>query len=106
MRQAGVLAAAGIFALQKMRLRLDDDHQNARTLAGGLVELGYDVDLVAVQTNIVRFSVPGSAPEFVSRLKEKGVLANFTGPSSVRMVTHYEISAQAIQDVLRIIKAV
>lgn len=106
MRQAGVLAAAGIIALQEMRLRLGEDHQNARKLAEGLLEIGYGVDLDTVQTNILRFTVPGSAPEFVSQLKDKGILANSTGPNSVRMVTHYQINAQIIHDVLRIIKAV
>jgi threonine aldolase len=102
MRQAGVLAAAGLIKIKKMRLRLTDDHRNARRLAEGLAKLGAGVGLATVQSNIIRFTVPGSAQEFVKRLAEQGVLANSTGPDSIRFVTHYEVTGQDIDKVLKI----
>ena len=102
MRQAGVLAAAGLVSLEKMRLRLAQDHKNARKLARGLVQLGAMLDLDSVQTNIIRFSISGSAPEFVKKLAKQGVLANSTGPHSIRFVTHYQVLEQDIDKVLGI----
>lgn len=101
MRQVGVLAATGLIALDKMRLRLEEDHQNARKLAEGLAAIGARLDLDTVQTNIIRFSVPGSAQEFVKGLNSRGILANPTGPNSIRFVTHYEITAQDVDTVLK-----
>ncbi|MTI96101.1 MAG: low-specificity L-threonine aldolase [Firmicutes bacterium] len=100
MRQAGVLAAAGLIAFDEMRLRLDEDQQTAAQLARGLAELGAEIDMDTVQTNIVRFNISGSAETFVAALKERGVLANATGERSVRMVTHYQISSDQIDTVL------
>lgn len=102
MRQAGVLAAPGLIALDIMRLRLQEDHVNARKLAEGLAALGAVVNLATVQTNIVRFSVPGSARDFVDELAEQGILANATGPSNVRFVTHYEVTSSDIDRVLAV----
>lgn len=99
MRQAGVLAAAGLIALQHMPARLAEDHEHARRLALGLAELpGVQVDLETVQTNIVIFHLSGSVsgPALVSGLREHGVLANATGPKSVRFVTHKDITAADI----------
>lgn len=100
MRQAGVLAAAGLVGLKEMRLRLAEDHYCARQLALGLVGLGAGVDLDSVQTNIVRFNVPVDAASFIAALQEEGVLANATGADSVRMVTHYEIAEDDIRQAL------
>lgn len=100
MRQAGVLAAPGLIALDSMRLRLAEDHKNARKLAEGLVRLGARVDMDTVQTNIIRFQVPMAAEDFVDRLAERGVLANTTGPDSIRFVTHYEVSEEDVYKVL------
>ncbi|NLO87031.1 MAG: low-specificity L-threonine aldolase [Firmicutes bacterium] len=101
MRQAGVLAAAGLVALDKMRLRLAEDHANARRLAEGLAVLGAELDLDTVQTNIIRFNVPGSAAGFVRDLRVRGILANAQGAHSVRFVTHYQVSAQDVDTVLK-----
>lgn len=101
MRQVGVLAAAGLVALE-MRHRLGDDHKTARRLAEGLAELGAGVDLDSVQTNIVRFSIQGSASNFVQKLADHGILANSTGPDTVRFVTHYEVGEADIDKVLEI----
>ena len=102
MRQAGVLAAAGIVALESMVDRLPEDHSHARVLAEGLAEMdGLTVDLDRVQTNIV-IAEPEriGAPEFVERLRVRGVLAGTMGPRTVRFVTHHGISAAGVQTAL------
>jgi threonine aldolase len=102
MRQAGVLAAAGLVALEEMSERLAADHANARRLAEGLARLpGIRLDPVTVETNIVIFGLDGlSAEEFLGAIRRAGVLAGGTGPASVRMVTHYGIDAPAIDAAL------
>ncbi|HPZ21922.1 MAG TPA: low-specificity L-threonine aldolase [Bacillota bacterium] len=102
MRQAGVLAAPGLIALETMRLRLAEDHRRARQLAQGLADLGAGVVMGTVQTNIIRFQVPMAAEEFVARLAERGVLANPTGPDSIRFVTHYQVSDEDVEAVLSV----
>ena len=100
-REAGVLAAAGLWALDHMVDRLADDHANARTLAEGLAELpGVRIDLSRVQTNIVRFELTGmSAAEFVAGCRERGVLGGGSG-RAVRFVTHFGIEASDVQHAL------
>lgn len=105
MRQAGVIAAAGIVALNTMVDRLAEDHENARILAEGLAELpGIALDPTKVRTNIVIFEVtaPLGAAGLVARLKERGVLALVNTPTRIRMVTHYGITRS---DVVRAIRA-
>ncbi len=95
MRQAGVLAAAGLIALEQMPARLHEDHANARLLAEALAEMeGVAIDLDTVETNIVIFRMTGalSAAELVARLKEQGILASTVGPDSIRLVTHHDVS--------------
>jgi threonine aldolase len=95
MRQAGVLAAAGLMALEEGPKRLNEDHANARLLAEALAHLeGVAIDLEAVETNIVIFRVTGplSAAELAGRLKARGVLAGTFGADSVRLVTHRDVS--------------
>jgi threonine aldolase len=95
MRQAGVIAAAGLIALSEMTKRLAEDHANARLLAESVAnEAGAEIDLDAVETNIVIFSLrgEGEASAFCAALKRKGVLASAIGPHSVRFVTHYDVS--------------
>ena len=95
MRQAGVLAAAGLIALEQMPARLHEDHANARLLAEALSQMeGVAIDLDAVETNIVIFRVAGglSAAELVSRLKKRGILASTVGPDAIRLVTHHDVS--------------
>ena len=95
MRQAGVLAAAGLIAIEQMPDRLAEDHANARFLAEGLSRLpGVAVDLALVQTNIVIFSVAGTglpAAEFSRQLKERKILINPVSPTDLRLVTHYDV---------------
>ncbi len=94
MRQAGIIAAAGIVALKTMVGRLADDHANAKALGEALAAAGYVIDLGTVQTNIVIFATDGlqtDAPAFVARLAAHGVKANAFGERRVRMVTHFGI---------------
>lgn len=95
MRQAGILAAAGLIALEKMPARLHEDHANARLLAEALSNIeGVTIDVDTVETNIVIFRLTGalSATDLVARLKTRGILAGTVGPGSVRLVTHNDVS--------------
>lgn len=95
MRQVGVLAAAGLIALEQGPKRLHEDHANARLLAEALSHMdGVSINLKSVETNIIIFRLNGalSAPELVDRLKERGVLANAFGKDAVRLVTHLDVS--------------
>lgn len=97
MRQAGVLAAAGLIALEQMPQRLVDDHANAQLLAQALAETGeVDVDPGSIETNIVIFTLKqqADAGAFVQALKLEGVLASAVGPHAVRLVTHYDVNRQ------------
>jgi threonine aldolase len=100
MRQAGIIAAAGIVALETMVNRLAEDHQNARALAQGLALIaGLTVPSVARRTNMVVFEVDGDAAlarRFATGLKERGVLISPRGGSEFRAVTHYGIGADDI----------
>lgn len=95
MRQAGILAAAGSYALAHNVERLADDHENARQLALQLAQSpGIGLDPARVETNIIVFDV-ADAPAFVAALRERGVLLNAFGPRSVRAVTHLDVDAAA-----------
>ena len=104
MRQAGVLAAAGIVALDEMVDRLADDHANARKLAGGIAEMpGISVDPSQIHTNIVYFGVDRkdmTVEELVKRLDENGARMLPVGPGRIRAVTHYHITSDDIDTVL------
>lgn len=102
MRQAGVVASAGLVAVETMMGRLGEDHARARRLAEGLAGLpGVNVDLGAVQTNMVYLSVT-DADDFAERLEAEGVRVGALGPQTVRLVTHYEITDD---DVTRTLEA-
>jgi threonine aldolase len=107
MRQVGILAAAGIVALEEMVDRLAEDHANARALATGLASIpGVKIDVDAVQTNIVFFEFAGAAPaELQARLRERGVLCSLL-PPRLRMLTHYGIERSDIDDALDRIREV
>ncbi len=104
MRQAGVLAAAGLVALDTMIERLADDHANARTLARGLAEVkGLKIDPESIQSNIVIFDVDqelGPAAKLIAALDGQGVKVSSPGPQSIRMVTHREISGADVEEAL------
>lgn len=101
MRQAGVLAAAGLVALEKTPPLLRRDHQNAKALAEGLAGVpGISIDPGQVETNILVFDVSGTgldATEISAQLKERGVLANAVSPQAMRMVTHYDVDEAGIE---------
>jgi threonine aldolase len=93
MRQAGVLAAAGLIALEEMTKRLAEDHANARLLAEAIALCaGASIDLAGVETNIVMFSVKSDAASIVERLKAEGILSSAIGPKEIRLVTHFDVS--------------
>ncbi len=104
MRQAGVIAAPGIIALEKMIDRLEDDHRNARLLAEGLIKMeGIKVDMKTVQTNMVIFDIDSlgvRADIFVKKMKGHGVLAGNISKTRIRMVTHRGIEKEDIEKAL------
>lgn len=110
-RQAGVLAAAGLVALEEMPARLPEDHANARRLAEGLAPVpGIAIEPARVVTNILIFDIAGTglqADRFAAALRTRGVLASMAGGTRIRMVTHFGITpadcdaaVEAVQDIL------
>jgi threonine aldolase len=111
MRQAGIIAAAGIVALEQMVERLKEDHANARRLAEGIAQIqGLSIDAAAVQTNILYFDLVSDrmdVDKFVTRLDKKGVrLLHTGGPRRCRIVTHYGIDAKDVDVTLAALREV
>jgi threonine aldolase len=109
MRQAGILAAAGIYALEHMIERLADDHANARCLAQGLRHIpGIEVDPEPPQTNIVFWKLaPGSnLKSFICALEYQGVLVSELGKGRIRAVTHYGITREDCEFAVKAIRRV
>jgi len=104
MRQAGIIAAAGITALQEMIERLAEDHANAKRLAEGIARIpGLAVELERVQTNIVFFDLVQGAvndEELVAKLGSRGVRVLRSAPRRIRAVTHYGVSSEDIDSAL------
>jgi threonine aldolase len=104
MRQCGILAAAGIVALEQMVDRLADDHANARRLAEGIADMvGVDIDPETVQTDIVIFQVTSdrlSAAQLVQALLDRGIQMSAIGSTQIRAVTHYGIEGADIEATL------
>ncbi|QXD14636.1 aminotransferase class I/II-fold pyridoxal phosphate-dependent enzyme [Rhodocaloribacter litoris] len=102
MRQAGILAAAALYALEHHRPHLAEDHAKARRLAEGLAELpGFRLDPDRVQTNIVLFDVDhGDALRTVEELKADGILMVPFGPATVRATTHRDVSMEDIEQAI------
>jgi threonine aldolase len=98
MRQVGILAAAGLYALDHHLDRLSEDHEHARLIATRLVRSGRVVlDLATVQTNIIVFHLADEAPGadvVIARARERGVLVVAFGPRTVRAVTHFDVSRE------------
>lgn len=110
MRQAGVLAAAGLIALEEMPKRLHDDHAHAQVMAVGLASIpGVRVER-APETNILFFDVSGTGltgPAFSAALKERGVLINAAaGPARLRLLTHFDVDEAACRKAIEAIRAV
>ncbi len=100
LRQAGILAAAGLYALENHVERLAEDHINATTLAAGLAAIdGLNVDIAPVETNMVFLTLSGDRREgLVRHLRQKGILVGGYGP--LRMVTHHDIDPEDIRVVI------
>jgi threonine aldolase len=110
MRQAGIIAAAGLYALDQHVERLADDHANARRLAEGLAEMpGVLLDPAQVETNIIFFDLAPSAPpasQVAQRLEDRGVRIGAMGPRRMRAVTHLGVDADGVEVALKAVAAV
>ena len=107
MRQAGVLAAAGLVAINQMIDRLSEDHENARKLAHGLADIpGFNVDMETVQTNLVFADLDGekSADEIGTVLEEDGIRTSVFGADRIRFALHYQISSGDIDRVINSVR--
>ena len=105
MRQIGILAAAAMHALTHHRVRLADDHANAKLL-GELVSKAKGVSVVPVETNIVNIDVPISAEKISESAKAAGVLLSATGPTRLRAVTHLDVAKNDIERAAEILRGV
>lgn len=108
MRQAGIIAAAGLYALQNNVERLKEDHNNAKLLASELMNLLWVKSIMPVDTNIVIFSLTkeDGAPEFVEKLKSKGILCFPFGSDKIRMVTHLDLMDDHYQYLFEKLKSI
>jgi threonine aldolase len=110
MRQVGVIAAAGLVALEKSPARLHEDHENAKRLAEGIAQMpGLEIDPKSVHSNIVIFDCAASgmtAVELCDALHERGVWAQDTSLHSIRVVTHWNVGRAGVEKALAELKAV
>lgn len=108
MRQAGFLAAAGIYALDNNVSRLREDHKHAKALAAVLYELPHVINVVPADTNIVIFELDKkhNANHFVEKLLDHGIRCNTFGPQMVRFVTHLDVSSTMIDQTIEILKKI
>lgn len=111
MRQAGVLAAAGIISLEKMTKRLGEDHVRARRLSEGLKQVrGLVLDAGTASTNMVYFNLKDevklSVEQIVVEMKKRGVLVDWAGPRRFRLVTHYWVDDSGVEKALDAFKAI
>ena len=108
MRQAGIIAAGAVYALNHHVSRLAEDHANAKILAEGLGEIE-GIEVEPVETNIVFFhlhNLPVTAQEFNERLMKRGVLVSGTGTKTLRALTHLDVSQAQVEEALVIIREV
>jgi threonine aldolase len=109
MRQAGIIAAGGLYAVKNNIPRLTEDHANARFLAGALSEFKtFDVDMSRVETNIIVMNLTGdhTADAVLAKLKEVDVWAVPFGPKKIRMVTHLDVTRAECEEALERMKRV
>jgi threonine aldolase len=110
MRQAGILAAAGLYALDHHLERLAEDHANARRIGERLVQCPHiDLDIATVQTNILVFRLRPDAPDaasVVNQARERGLLIFAFGPRTIRAVTHLDVSAEQCARAAEILAAI
>jgi threonine aldolase len=106
MRQAGIVAAAALYALDHNVERIADDHRRARRLAEGLADAGVKVDLEQVETNFVQIDVGPERADAIERMKQHGVLVSTTvHPTVVRAVTHLDVTDADIETAIVAISA-
>jgi threonine aldolase len=106
MRQAGILAAACLYALDHHVARLGEDHENARVLARRLSEIpGVRIELDRVETNMVYAEVPVEAPPLVARLRSAGLLVNSVGPHALRLVCHLDVDRAGCERAAEVLRA-
>lgn len=108
MRQVGIIAAAGLFALRNQKQDLDNDHRNARRLADGLAAIeSFSLDPCSVETNIVMFDVLGKhdALSALELMKTNGVLMVPFGPATIRATTHRDVDKASIEEALQILSS-
>jgi len=107
MRQAGILAAAALYALENNVERLTEDHDHAQRLARAIADMdGLTINVSAVETNILYFDVDpqfGTAAALCDGLRQRGVLMMATGPQRIRAVTHLDVSSKDIDEAVRIL---
>lgn len=107
MRQAGVIAAAGLYALEHQVARLATDHEHARLIAAALQEKDFTGAVLPVETNIIIFEVQGryTAASLSARLKESNILAIAISPSQIRLVVHLDISPDMVAQTIDLIRS-
>ncbi len=109
-RQIGIMAAAGLVALEKMTTRLEEDHLNAKKLADGLAQLPYvEIRPEEVKTNIIVFHIDElimPVERFLDKLNAAGITANSSGGNAIRFVTHKDISTTNIDYILQILQEI
>ena len=106
MRQAGVIAAAGIYALRNNVERIAEDHENARVIAHALAGTSWAKVEPDVVTNMIYFNTPGrEAAKVVAALEKQGVRSGATGPEQIRFVTHLDVSRDDTKEIVRIVEA-
>ena len=107
MRQAGIIAAGALYAVENHISRLAVDHANIRRLAEALSQIeGVSVDLETVQTNILYFSIAkklGTAEHIVTRFRQQGILMMSLSPQDIRAVTHLDVSREDIEHVVEVL---
>lgn len=106
MRQAGILAAAGIYALEHNVARLAEDHQHAKAIAAVLKEKDFVGEILPVETNIIIFEIKGrfTAQQFAEQLKAEDILAIAISPTQVRIVVHLDITKEMLSKTIQVIK--
>ena len=100
MRQAGIIAAAGLVALEESPQKMHADHENARLLAKAV-----GVDPVTVETNIVIFEIDSNPAAFIATLKTEGILASAIGGQKIRLVTHYDVTRADCERAATVLRA-
>ena len=103
LRQAGIMAAAGIYALENNIERLREDHENAVLIAEGLSTGGLEVEKIEVPTNMVYFHVPRDAADLHVRCRDRGLLFNAASEGRIRLVTHIDVSREQVLEAVDII---